>query len=1018
MSFTHTTVAGITTITQTSGSDTEATLYAYMDTNSIGEVIYISSSVVEDPDQYILNFNTNTVFSQSNGATLNLGITNNLVSFILSGNKSAGDCVFAGELNLGVSQYKNNVKIVSIDSDGKVGASPSIIVFNSTFSGAWLGANLSSAGAIDMNTSGATLSTTNCKFNQLGSVAISNNVKLTLTSVDDTYQMPTYFRVRPTSITKPVINSTFNLNSKFRSDFDDSTEFVITNPNLIGSNGVGFFGIVSTVISNVDSFKKLIMVQSGNYQIGTNACRVVNQVTPTLTQEGVGKALKMYIKGVNDTNTSGNGKYYYWNGILRDGKSFADIASLTQSDITAYVTAGLLVEYLSGYDTIDTHFLTASSTGVVATTSVNLYVFWENNSRNPNYNSNTATGVKTNYRTFGGSSNPDIIQYWVGHTDIETKYITRSIYTNGSALSFSEDTIPDSELTDTETTITSYTEIDTSSKLYNYLKYIKWLSEDNLIAGSLLPDESICYRDGTELKIRSGWTITLSDTASNSYTDIDNKNLTIKSGTTFNGDKEIVFDKLVKDGVTLTGSLSYLNSSGETINIHHISSNVINTSLYFSIDILNNSTVLYSFDNLTGGSVDRYIEIKEGLATTIHTYGTGLNDTETNYTTTPINIPISLAIEDVNITATQIIAWTTKITNGEWSCSLTSSSISFSGTETLSSINSGVLYVLIDNEVRSHNNTNPTSRYDVDDYISVLGTTITLKKVVNSFNNLKITTGNATKLTLHDSNLTDLTTDFGIVVDTTTKFSAKVVNGSVGDVLGKSVNSVLTLETLTTTDDVIVVLNKADTNIFEVKSFAKITTGSKTITVNDNTYTVSTFNITGLDLNDLPTESVVSSDYLEVNSDKLVLKKSSVLVSDSSITKDLADIKLFSSFDLTYPFGVDEDHIINNITNGILHLNYDIETKDNDKYLISIQLQYNSNRVTTNIAFLTHSTIAFPELELIKNETDKISNLPNATYDRFNPDTIIPIQVVTGFNAKPKYKLDIKTKYSFKARAV
>ena len=574
---------------------------------------------------------------------------------------------------------------------------------------------------------------------------------------------------------------------------------------------------------------------------------------------------------------------------------------------------------------------------------------------NENFDSNLPTGVFLDNKTLDTENNVQPGSYGIGH---KINFGLEQIRRLGETLIIPASVIEIPGFTNSETDIASFNFIETSNQLFERLRY--WEKTNPEIVNYIGIGETLIDYVDNVITIRDGWDFVIRSESSSEPITVDNATKTITAYTT--NDKFTITGKLVVNGkfvrhTNVDGLFTAIDDIGNPETQIQIKPNSsLSAETKFSFDVINesNNKVIESHHDLTG-SPDFYIVLDNRYKINIHVYGTGVFDHIVSYGELDNALyvfPDLLNFElSVDPTTANTTGWLEKIENGDWTATLTSSTISFGGTETLENIHAGLLRYLIDYSVIEYNRINSTNMLHTDDYINDTGLVVTVKKEITDFNSLKITTG-TTELILNDANVDDLITDFGVPTTTSLKFAGRHENLEIGDVIGIELNGVLQpLVTKIDTNPQITVFNKADTVITKVKR-NRFDSVHQTLTASNPIYYTQFNNIVGLSSVGVANERTIS-DYVSIDNQKIIVLKDFPTTLNTAIENE-KDYAFWSALDLTFSFGVEGKHIINHISENVCVLNYELDTPD--ETLSTVHTTYYKNAGVSNGSHSNGST--------------------------------------------------------------
>ena len=319
--------------------------------------------------------------------------------------------------------------------------------------------------------------------------------------------------------------------------------------------------------------------------------------------------------------------------------------------------------------------------------------------------------------------------------------------------------------------------------------------------------------------------------------------------------------------------------------------------------------------------VPTFFEVENGLDVTMHIHGGGIARIDDTFTVLPRTLNPTPTLDGDSALIESVEA---KLENGEYGVDITKNgdvlTLNLSGTDNMTNVNSGILYILGKYGVSKYNEGKPTGdRISIGEVIADNGNTLNMYAVFGTLNGLYFDSGAAEFIVLNDANEPLLSShDFGISSSTTTKFLAQleVLNG---DTYKIDDNNYVTV---TTDGTVSVVLNKSDTNLAWIKR-DWVELSKHTFTALSPIYepiVIKTFTDTPpLVLN----KYTPISDYLEIKDNEIVHKKSLVdPATDQASVENPYHFRLINDFDKTFPYGVEGLHILRDVRATQLVLNY------------------------------------------------------------------------------------------------
>ena len=513
-------------------------------------------------------------------------------------------------------------------------------------------------------------------------------------------------------------------------------------------------------------------------------------------------------------------------------------------------------------------------------------------------------------------------------------------------------------LTHTQTEITAYLTLETLSQLSEriYLFAIQQESRGN-------PQDEQFFKVVNEfLEFSSDLVINNTSGDLISYTadtiTLNTKNAILAQNSGLQGIKTT--GSLTINGVATDFIYQYVNASNQTITNHIFNFTTTTSGLPYLVDIqgvLLSDTSVVNLQTLElVGSQTRQLEIIRELYSQIiiYIYGSGADEKTVTADIDDFNFTNNFEVVEEGNPDSQ---WISDYNNGI-SVSLVNnnSKITINGTWTNLSLDQ--LIWAIRQAISLINKSQISTRLLEEDFVNHTGNSVIFLKVFTNTNFPVLTSTNTNILiTFNNDNVDYLFQTIGISAETSSAATYIINNLKSGDKLYVQTNeltSTLVNHSITTTS---YTLSLTKGVIYQCRIY-RVGSDSPLFILNDDTRTGNPLflDVGNLDYGEATGRTI--SDYATFNNNKIQILKDFVDTSDLYADKYLEEIDFWFEVNQLAPFGITAKHLLDDIIDGIVEVNYELESNSSQllaNQYVSILVNNTKVRPPSTIAFLPSS---------------------------------------------------------------
>ena len=502
------------------------------------------------------------------------------------------------------------------------------------------------------------------------------------------------------------------------------------------------------------------------------------------------------------------------------------------------------------------------------------------------------------------------------------------INTKGIGVANTEKTlIVDKNVTEQDETIVGgYTKINSSQKLYDFIKKIQGENIENATSVEKGTAKQLCYKENGEVKIADGWGVILYDTAQINPVEIDstNKLLTIYTGGKFNAKEKTIFNRtLIESDIDIVGDFTYTDfQNSETITNHTFNITALtNTSYIFEIIGINGNSheSIYAEELQGNQEVIKQIAVGNYESFELHISGGGVAEEVLMLTELPVDRNIDVVPDadfqqewkdefdrDVDPIKVSLASGNTKLTfSNNWD--------NLTLTRRL---------VIVDYMISIYNKGKPDSeRLDTQNFITTNGSDLVyLVPITNTNYGTNQQADTYTSITFHPDNVSYLSQDIGVPTKTDTQGTSTINGLKVGDIVRiQEADKESTLVSHDITSDGDFVWEYELAKEYQVRAY-RIGFDSDILNISrtQTTGKVKFINISGGEYTE-PTGRIIS-DYLTFMEGGIFGTKDYVTSEDTFVDTSQPEINFWFEANQIAPYGIKANHLLSKIENGIITL--------------------------------------------------------------------------------------------------